>query len=109
MGDSEGERGNVLSDSDRAIIKGQIAALLIVKLAASLVVLYYFLSWQAALIIAVVSLPWIAGGIYYFGRNGLFHYRFWKHRHLRERLLHEEWNVDEDAPETVTRDRHQRN
>jgi hypothetical protein len=93
----------VLSDSDRAIIKGQIAALGIVKLAASVLTLYYFPSWQAALIIVVLSLPWFAGGVYYLATGGRFHYRHWKYRHLRARLLHEEWNVDEDTSDTVTR------
>jgi len=95
----------VLSDYDRAVIKGQIFSLVIVKLFTTVLVLYYFLSWQAALITFVVSLPWIFAGVYYFGRNGMFRYRHWKYRHLRARLLREEWNVDEDSPETVARDR----
>ncbi len=103
----EGEH-DVLSDSDRAIIKSQIAALGGVKLVASILTLYYFPSWQALLIIVVLSLPWIAAGGFFLGRASWNHYRFWKYRHLRERLLREEWNVDEDTSETVSRDRRRR-
>lgn len=98
----------MLSDHDRAVIKGHIASLLIVKFFTTVLVLYYFMSWQASLILVVLSLPWIFAGAYYFGRNGRFRYRHWKYRHLRERLIREEWHVDEDPTQTVTRDRRRR-
>ncbi|MEZ4524031.1 MAG: hypothetical protein R3A46_20730 [Thermomicrobiales bacterium] len=97
----------MLSDSDRAVIKGQIAALGGVKLVASVLTLYYFPSWHAVLIVGMLSLPWFIAGGYYLGRSTWLRYRFWKYRHLRKRLLREEWHLDEDAPETVTGDRKQ--
>lgn len=99
----------MLSDSDRAVIKSQIAALGFVKLVASVLTLYYFASVQSVLIVAVLSLPWLVGGGYYLGRTGWFRYRFWKYRHLRQRLLHEEWHLDEDASEAMSGDRKQNN
>ncbi len=98
----------MLSDSDRAIIKAQIAALGGIKLVATILTLYYFPSWQAVMIVVVLSLPWIVGAFYYFGRVGWLRYRFWSYRHLRARLLREEWNLDGDASETVAGDRSQR-
>ena len=95
----------MLSDADRTLIKGQIAALGLVKLVASVLTLYYFPSWHAVLIVVVLSLPWIVGGGYYLGRTSWFRYRFWKFRHLRKRLLREEWLMDEDASEAVSGDR----
>ncbi len=95
----------MLSKADKAVIKTQIAAFGFVKLVASALTLYYFPSWHAVLIIAVLSFPWFAVGGYYLGRTSWFRYRFWKHRHLRKRLLREEWFLDEDAPETVSGDR----
>ncbi|CAN5767719.1 hypothetical protein BH23CHL2_BH23CHL2_25050 [soil metagenome] len=97
----------MLSDADRAVIKSQIAALGFVKLVASVLTLYYFPSWHAVLIVAVLSLPWLVVGGYYLGRTSWFRYRFWKYRHLRQRLLQEEWNVDEDTSEAVSGDRQQ--
>lgn len=102
------EERDVLSDSDRAVIKGQIAALGFVKLVASALTLYYFPSWHAVVIVAVLSTPWIAVGGYYLGRTSWFRYRFWKYRHLRRRLIREEWNVGEDTSEAIRGDRQQR-
>lgn len=98
----------MLSDADRTVIKSQIAALGFVKLVASALTLYYFPSWHAVLIIGVLSLPWLAAGGYFFGRTGWFRYRFWKYRHLRKRLLREEWLLDEDASEAVSEDHSKR-
>ena len=98
----------MLSKADKAVIKTQIAALGFVKLVASILTLYYFPSWQAVLVIAVLSFPWLVGGGYFLGRSGWFRYRYWKYRHLRKRLLREEWLLDEDASETVTGDRRRR-
>jgi hypothetical protein len=97
----------MLSDADRTVIKGQIAALGIVKLVASVLTLYYFPSWNAVLIISVLSFPWLVAGGYFGGRSSWFRYRYWKYRHLRKRLLREEWLLDEDASEAVSGDRHQ--
>jgi hypothetical protein len=98
----------VLSDSDRAVIKGQIAALGFVKLVASVLTLYYFPSWHAVVVIAVLSTPWLAVGGYYLARSGRGRYRFWKYRHLRRRLIREEWIVDEGTSEAIPGDRRQR-
>lgn len=98
----------MLSKADKAVIKTQIGALGFVKLVASVLTLYYFPSWEAVLIIAVLSLPWLVGGGYFLGRSSWFRYRSWKYRHLRKRLLREEWLLDEDASETVSGDRQQR-
>lgn len=97
----------MLSKADRAVIKAQIGALGFVKLVASILTLYYFPSWHAVLIVGVLSFPWLIGGGYYLGRTSWFRYRFWKYRHLRKRLLREEWLLDEDAPETVSSDQQQ--
>lgn len=95
----------MLSKADRAVIKGQIAALGGLKLVASILTLYYFPSWHAVLIVGVLSLPWLIAGGYYLGRSGWFRYRYWKHRHLRKRLLREEWLLDEDASEALSGER----
>jgi hypothetical protein len=97
----------MLSKADKAVIKTQVAALGFVKLVASVLTLYYFPSWHAVLIVAVLSFPWVVGGGYYLGRSSWLRYRFWKYRHLRKRLLREEWLLDEDAPEAVSGDRRQ--
>lgn len=97
----------MLSKADKTIIKTQIAALGFVKLVASILTLYYFPSWHAILVVAVLSLPWLVAGGYYLGRSSWFRYRYWKYRHLRTRLIREEWLLDEDAPEKVSGDRTQ--
>lgn len=95
----------MLSDSDRALLKGQIIAFGGVKLLASIITLYHWPNWYTVLAIAALSIPWILAGLYFLGRSGWLRYRFWQYRHLRRRLLHEEWNVDEDRAETIRRDR----
>jgi hypothetical protein len=101
-------RIDMLSDADRTVIKSQIAALGFIKLVASALTLYYFPSWHAILIVAVLSFPWFVGGGYYLGRTSWFRYRYWKYRHLRKRLLREEWLLDEDPSEAVPGDQHKR-
>jgi hypothetical protein len=102
------EERDVLSDSDRAVIKGQLAALGFVKLVASILTLYYFPSWHAIVVIAVLSTPWLAVGGYYLYRSGRFRYRYWKYRHLRRRLIREEWIFDGGTPEAISGDRRKR-
>lgn len=95
----------MLSDSDRALLKGQLFALGGVKLFASILTLYHWPNWYTVLAIIVLSIPWVIGGAWYLGRSGWFRYRYWQYRHLRRRLIHEEWNVGEDPAETIRRGR----
>ena len=95
-----------MSDHDRTILKWRIAALVWVKLATSFLILFYFPSWHAFAIVMLLSVPWLIVGGVYGVRRAPVHYRLWKVRKLRKRLIHEEWHVKEDAPPVESRRRH---
>ncbi|MFW6075848.1 MAG: hypothetical protein ACOC9Y_09640 [Chloroflexota bacterium] len=88
-----------MSESDRTLLKAQIATLAAVKLAASIITLYFIPSWHAVFIIAILSVPWFVGAGWYLYRSGRLGIERWKVRKLRARLIYEEWHVDDDRAE----------
>lgn len=91
-----------MSDSDRTLLKAQIATLAAVKIAASIITLYYIPSWHAVFIVAILSIPWLVGAGWYIYRSSRFGVARWKVRKLRARLIYEEWHVDDDVAERAT-------
>ncbi|RIK47046.1 MAG: hypothetical protein DCC58_01165 [Chloroflexi bacterium] len=78
----------------RSVIILHVATLGGFKLLTSLLVLYYFPSWHAVVVIAAVSIPWIAAGIWYGGIYSRVRLRLHRVRRRRAYLLYQEWNID---------------
>lgn len=91
-----------MKKSDRQLLITYVLTFGFIKLFTSVMVLYYFWSREAVIIILLLSVPWVLGGVWYvahLGRRGVLR---WKVRKLRRRLLWEEWNVDDYPGDPVT-------
>jgi hypothetical protein len=78
----------------REAIVLQVATLGGFKLVTSLLILYFFPSWHALIVILGLSVPWIIAGVWYSGFYARVRLRLLRMRALRKRLLYEEWHVD---------------
>lgn len=89
-----------MTESERTVLKARIATIAGVKLAVSILTLYYFPSWHTLWIVIGLSIPWVIAGVYYLARVGWVRYRLWQLHALRRRLIYEEWHVPDDEPDT---------
>lgn len=91
-----------MTESDRTLLKAQIATLAGVKLVASILTLYYIPSWHTLLFVVLLSVPWVIGGGWYLYRSGKIGMQRWRVRKLRRRLIYEEWHVDDEPGEPMS-------
>lgn len=82
------------SAADRAILTAFILTLVGFKLVTSVMVLYFFPSRHALILVLALSSMWIIAGAMYFGAITRVKVRLLRGRARRRKLLHEEWNVD---------------
>ena len=83
-----------MDDDSRTILIAHIATLGGFKVVTSVLILYYFPSWEAVLIVCGLSVPWFVAAIWYFGLVTRVRLRLMRVRARRAQLLHQEWNVD---------------
>lgn len=81
-------------DDSRTIIIAHVATLGVFKLVTSVMILYFFPSWHALIVIVALSIPWIVAGIWYGGLYSRVRVRLVRGRRRRALLIHQEWNVD---------------
>jgi hypothetical protein len=82
------------SNELRSVIVLQVATLGIFKLLTSAMIVYFFPSWHALLVVAGLSVPWLIAGAWYTGWYSRLRLRLLRVRARRNRLLYEEWHVD---------------
>lgn len=83
-----------MDSDDRLIVMTFAWTLAAFKLVTSALVLFFFPSVDALLIVIALSVPWIIGGIVYFGIYTKVKLRLIRVRTRRRRLIYQEWNVD---------------
>jgi hypothetical protein len=81
-------------DDSRAILITHIATLGGFKIVTSILILYFFPSWSAVLVVLGLSVPWIVAAIWYFGVYSRLHLRLVRMRVRRKELVRQEWNID---------------
>lgn len=81
-------------DDTRAILIAHIATLGGFKFATSILILYFFPSWHALIMILALSVPWIVAGCWYFGVYSRVRLRLVRGRMRRGAMVHKEWHVD---------------
>ena len=84
-------------DDWRPVLISQIATLFAFKIATSILIVWFFPSWEAVVVVLALSVPWIVAAIWYFGVIGRMRYRLMRVRAKRRRLIYQEWHVDEPA------------
>ncbi len=90
-----------MTDAERTVLRWRIGSLVFIKLATSVVTLFYFPSWHALLIVMLLSVPWFLLGGYWTARS-LINYRQRRQvLQLRDRLIFEEWHVDGEQPDKL--------
>jgi hypothetical protein len=83
-----------MDDDSRAVLIAQIATFGGFKSVTSILIIYFFPSWEAVLVVLGLSVPWIVAAIWYFGIVSHVKLRLLRVRAKRKQLLHQEWNVD---------------
>jgi hypothetical protein len=83
-----------MDDDARKILIAHIATFFGFKIVTSILIIYYFPSWGAVLVVAGLSVPWVIAAIWYFGIVSHIKLRLIRVRAKRKRLIHQEWNVD---------------
>jgi hypothetical protein len=64
------------------------------KIVTSVLIVWFFPSWTAVLIVVGLSALWILPLLYVVPRHFQGRYRLWNVRLRRRRLLQEEWRID---------------
>ncbi|HUG15492.1 MAG TPA: hypothetical protein VMM78_10815 [Thermomicrobiales bacterium] len=82
------------TEADRAVLTAFVVTLVAFKLVTSVMVLYFFPSLHALIIVLALSSMWIIAGAIYGGLTTRVKMRFLRARARRRQLLYEEWNVD---------------
>ena len=83
-----------MDDDARTVLIAHIATFVGFKIVTSILIIYYFPSWGAVLVVAGLSVPWVVAAIWYFGLISHIKLRLIRVRAKRKRLIHQEWNVD---------------
>jgi hypothetical protein len=78
----------------RSVLIAHIATLAGFKLVTSILILAFFPSWHALIVIVALSVPWVAVGLWYGGVVSRIRLRLVRARMRRKKMLHQEWNVD---------------
>jgi len=81
-------------DDARPVLITYVATLGVFKIVTSILILYYFPSWHAVVIIVALSIPWIVAGVWAGGIYSRVRLRLLRVRRRRKALLHQEWHVD---------------
>jgi len=82
------------TDDYRPVLIAQIATLGVFKIVTSIMILYFFPSWHALLVVIGLSIPWVLGGCWYAGFYSRIKLRLIRVRARRKKLLYQEWHVD---------------
>lgn len=90
-----------MDDETRSVLIAQVVTLGVFKIVTSILILFYFPSWHALIVILALSVPWIAAGVWYGGVVSRVKMRLMRGRMRRKQLLHQEWNLD--TPKTTKR------
>ncbi len=83
-----------MDDDDRLILMTFAWTLAAFKLVTSALVLFFFPSVEALLIVVALSVPWVIGGFVYFGFYARIRMRLMRVRARRRQLIYQEWNLD---------------
>lgn len=83
-----------MDDDDRLILLAFSWTLIAFKLVTSALVLFFFPSVEALVVVVVLSVPWVIGAFVYFGMYTRIKMRLVRARARRRRLIYQEWNVD---------------
>lgn len=79
---------------DRAVLTAFVLTLVGFKLVTSVMILYFFPSLHALMIVLVLSSMWIFAGVIYGGVYSRVKVRLLRARAKRRKLLYQEWHVD---------------
>lgn len=90
-----------MDDETRSVLIAHAATLGVFKIVTSILILFYFPSWDALLVILALSVPWIVAAVWYGGVVSRVKLRLVRARMQRKRLLQQEWNVE--PPKTSTK------
>ncbi len=83
-----------MEDDDRLILLTFVWTLVAFKLITSIMVLFFFPSVEALVVVLALSVPWVIGGFIYFGFYTRVKMRLVRVRARRRKLIYQEWNVD---------------
>ena len=78
----------------RETLWGMALTLIAFKVITSVLVVWFFPSWTAVLLVIGLSALWILPLLYIVPRHMQRRYRLWNVRLRRRRLLEAEWNAD---------------
>lgn len=81
-------------DDSRTALITQIATFGAFKVVTSVLILWFFPSWEALLVVLGLSVPWIIGAVWYFGIASTVRLRLIRVRAKRKELLRQEWRLD---------------
>lgn len=81
-------------DDGRTILTAMIVTVVSFKLITSVMVLYFFPSLHALVLVLALSVMWIIAGVTYGGIYSRVKLRLLRVRARRRQLIHEEWNID---------------
>jgi hypothetical protein len=82
-------------DEARTVIIGLVAILTSFKIITSLLILYFFPSWEAVILVLGLSALWIYIGIWWGGLHSALRLRLVRARIRRNELIRQEWQLDE--------------
>lgn len=78
----------------RATLWGMALTLIGFKIVTSVLILWYFPSWNALFIVIALSSLWFLPLAYLVPRHVSIRQRIWRMRLKRRELMHQEWNID---------------
>jgi predicted membrane channel-forming protein YqfA (hemolysin III family) len=81
-------------DDARTVLTAFILTLVGFKVVTSIMVLYFFPSLHALVLVIALSSMWVIGGVIYGGIYSRVKLRLLRARAKRNKLLHQEWHVD---------------
>lgn len=81
-------------DDVRATLWGMALTLIGFKIVTSVLILWYFPSWNAVLIVVALSSLWILPLLYLVPRHVSVRQRLWRMRLRRRELVRQEWKVE---------------
>lgn len=78
----------------KTIVWASVWTLLGFKIVTSIIILIAFPTTDAFWMVTALSVPWIFGGLFYYGFFGRIRPGMVRMRAHRKKLIHQEWNVD---------------
>ena len=83
-------------DDVRTTLIGMAIAVIMFKVVTSVMIIWFFPSWQAVALVVALNTLWFVPVLYYVPRHAHIRYRLWNVRLRRKQLLAEEWRMDND-------------